>query len=89
MIKVTGLPAQVTKADLEEIFSLYGTIQADSVSIEVGESDSTAYLALDKNEPKAIAELRNTTWRDNHVLYLAFDRGDGVVRGQSGDRKKP
>ena len=58
MIKVSSLPVQVTKADLDKLFSKYGTIQIteESVIIEIGETESTAYVKLDKNESDAIKE---------------------------------
>lgn len=86
MIKVSGLPIQVTKSDLDELFSPYGTIRTadDAVVIEVRDSESTAYVNLEQNESLAVRELSNQIWRDRYLLSLDFMRGDELVIGMRG-----
>ncbi len=78
MIKVSGLPIQVTKSELDELFSPYGAILVteDSPSIEMQGSESIAYVSLDQNESKAIRELSNTVWLGTNLLYLDPIRGE-------------
>ncbi|MEG3924305.1 hypothetical protein [Microcoleus sp. T3_D1] len=85
MIKVSGLPVNVTKSDLDELFSPYGTIQItkNSVLIKIEKTESIAHLELDKNEQLAIQELNNTKWRD-YILYLDPIREDELEIGQPG-----
>ncbi|MEG4484991.1 hypothetical protein [Microcoleus sp. D2_18a_B4] len=84
MIKVSGLPVNITKSDLDELFFAYGTIQItkNSVIIKIKQSESIAELELDKNELLAIQELHKTKWRDQYILYLASIRGSGILEHQ-------
>ena len=81
MIKISGLPVQITKADLDEIFAPYGKIRIteDSILIKIGENRSTAYVELDQNEQRAIEELSGKRWADSE-LYLDYIRGDELVK---------
>ncbi|MEG3931801.1 MULTISPECIES: hypothetical protein [unclassified Microcoleus] len=83
MIKVSGLPVNITKSDLDELFFAYGTIQItkNSVIIKIKQTESIAHLELDKNEPLAIEELDRRKWRD-YILYLDPIRGDGILPSQ-------
>jgi len=78
MLKVSGLPIRITKSELDELFSPYGTIQVaeDSPVIEVKGSESIAYISLDQNESEAIQALSNTVWRGTNLLYLDPIRGE-------------
>ena len=94
MIKVSGLPVNITKSDLDELFSSYGTIQITkkSVSIKIEQTESIAHLELDKNEQLAIQELDRTKWRDKYILYLDSIRGNGGTNpgqlGAGGDQNQ-
>jgi RNA recognition motif-containing protein len=84
MIKVRGLPVNITKSDLDELFSPYGTIQITEISviIKIKQSESFAELELDKNEELAIQKLNKTKWRDKYILYLNSIRGSGILEHQ-------
>jgi hypothetical protein len=85
MIKVSGLPVNITKSDLDELFLPYGTIQIteNSVLINIKETESIAHLELDKNQELAIQKLDRRKWRDN-ILYLDSIRGDELEFSQPG-----
>ncbi|MBW4635678.1 MAG: RNA-binding protein [Iphinoe sp. HA4291-MV1] len=85
MFKVSGLPIQITKSDLDELFSSYGEIQItkNSIIIKVEKDDSFAFVQLDKNEERAIRELDRTRWRGS-ILHLDPIRGEGPLLGQPG-----
>ncbi|MEG4197279.1 hypothetical protein [Microcoleus sp. Pol12A5] len=92
IIKVSGLPVNITKSDLDELFSPYGTIQITekSVLIKIEQTESIAHLELDKNEQLAIQALDQTKWRDKYILYLDSIRGNGTKitqRGGGGDQE--
>ncbi|BAY94456.1 MULTISPECIES: RNA recognition motif domain-containing protein [unclassified Tolypothrix] len=86
MFKVSGLPVQITKSDLEELFSPYGKIQITetSIVIKIEKDESIAFVALDKeeNEKAAINKLDKTQWRNKYILYLDPIRGDDIKIGQ-------
>ena len=86
MIKVSGLPVNITKSDLDELFLPYGTIQIteNSVLIKIKETESIAHLELDKNQELAIQKLDRRKWRDN-ILYLDSIRGDELELCQPGE----
>jgi len=86
MIKVSGLPVNITKSDLDELFFAYGTIQTTEISviIKIKQTESIAHLELDKNELLAIQELHKTKWRDKHILYVTPIGGDEPEIGQPG-----
>ncbi|EGK90295.1 hypothetical protein D0A34_14175 [Microcoleus vaginatus PCC 9802] len=86
MIKVSGLPVNITKCDLDELFSPYGTIQIteNSVVLKIQQIESIAHLELDKNEQLAIQELNNTKWRDKYTLLVAPIRRDELEIRQPG-----
>jgi RNA recognition motif-containing protein len=85
MFKVNGLPTQITKSDLEELFSPYGEIQITETSIivQIKEKESIAFLQLNnpENEQRAIKALDRTRWRDK-ILHLEDNRGTGISFGQ-------
>lgn len=81
MIKVSGLPVNITKSDLDELFLPYGTIK--SVVIKNQQTESIAHVELDKNEQLAIQALDRTKWRDK-TLHLDSSRGNGTKPGQRG-----
>jgi len=85
MIKVSGLPVNITKYDLDELFSPYGTIKIteNSVLIKINETEIIAYLELDKNQELAIQKLDRKKWGDN-ILYLDSIRGDELEFSQPG-----
>lgn len=85
MIKISGLPVNITKSDLDELFLPYGTIIYVSIKNEPTESIARLELELDKNEEDAMKELNNTLWRDQYILYLDPIRGNGgTERDQPG-----
>lgn len=86
MIKVSGLPVNITKSDLDELFLAYGTIQITEISviIKIKQTESIAHLELDQNEQLAIDELNETKWRNQYILYLDPIRGDKLEFGQPG-----
>jgi RNA recognition motif-containing protein len=85
IIKVSGLPVNVTKSDLDELFSDYSPIKIteNSVLIKIGDTESTAYLELEEDEEGAIKDLDRIKWRDN-ILYLDSLRGEELKIGQPG-----
>ncbi|NJM70620.1 MAG: RNA-binding protein [Scytonema sp. RU_4_4] len=85
MFKVSGLPVQITKSDLDELFSPYGEIQIteNSIIIQIKKDQSIAFVQLDKDEEHAIRELDRTRWRDS-ILHLDPIRGKGILLGQLG-----
>lgn len=87
MFKVSGLPVQITKSDLYELFSPYGEIQItkNSIIIQIGKDDSFAFVELDKNEELAIDKLDRTRWHGS-ILHLDPIRGSGELLGQVGSR---
>lgn len=86
MLKVAGLPIQITKSDLDELFSPYGKIQITetSIIIQIKKDESIAFVQLDNNEEAAIRELDRTRWRDKYILHLDPIRGDDIYFGQPG-----
>ncbi|MFB2897638.1 hypothetical protein ACE1CI_32370 [Aerosakkonemataceae cyanobacterium BLCC-F50] len=83
MIKVSGLPVDITESELHKLFENYGTIQ--SVTIERKSDESVAYVKLDKdeNEKLAVEKLNETLFRDQYVLYLDLVRAEkGTGEGQ-------
>lgn len=87
IIKVSGLPVNVTKSDLDELFLDYSPIKITEnyVRIKIGDTESTAYLEIEKEEEeeRAIQELDRRKWRDK-ILYVDSIRGDGVLGHQPG-----
>ena len=86
MIKVSGLPAQITKSDLDELFLPYGKIKItrQSITIKIGDNQSSALVELDKNEELAI-ELDEKKWRDKYILYVEIIRGKDIDLDQPKD----
>jgi hypothetical protein len=84
MFKVSGLPVQITKSDLDELFLPYGKIiiTKHSLTIKIEKDESIAFVELDKNEQDAIKQLDRTRWREQYILHLDPLRGDP---GQVGD----
>jgi RNA recognition motif-containing protein len=78
-LKILGLPVNITKSDLDDLFAPYGTILITGISIliKIQEDQSIAYVELDKNQSMAKDELNETQW---HGYFLKVDeyRAEGV-----------
>ncbi len=70
-IRVLNLPAQITAADLETLFSPYGAIE----HIELLPETHTALVKLIQGEDAAIQALDGTEWC-GILLSLEDGRGD-------------
>lgn len=71
-IQVNNLPAQVTEADLSQLFSKYGSLQ--KVEIVEGESVVSVTLNGDQEEEIATRALNGKEWRGNILaLELVLD----------------
>lgn len=71
-IRVLNLQPQTTTADLEELFSPYGSIE----NIELLPGTPTALVSLKQGENEAIQALDGTEWQGS-ILSLEADRGKG------------
>ncbi|BAZ08588.1 RNP-1 like RNA-binding protein [Calothrix sp. NIES-4071] len=87
MLEVAGLPIQITKSDLDELFLPYGKIQItkNSIVIKIENTQSIAYVELDKNENAAREQLDRKLWR-GQSLRVDQHRGDGLLVGQPESR---
>lgn len=87
MLEVAGLPIQITKSDLDELFLPYGEIQItkNSILIKIENNQSIAYIELDKNESTAREELDRKLWR-GQSLSVDQHRGDGILFTQPRSR---
>jgi RNA recognition motif-containing protein len=73
-IKVHNLPPQMTEADLTELFSDYGPIQA--VKISASENTASVELAADIEEEDVFKALAGKEWRGNKLEFeLVYDDG--------------
>ncbi|MEA5518873.1 RNA-binding protein [Limnoraphis robusta] len=84
MIEVIGLPVNITKSDLDELFSPYGTILINdefSVIIKIRKDQSIAYVQLDNDdvEQLVIEALNKEEW-GGYILYVDKYRGGGGIR---------
>lgn len=81
MLKVAGLPIEITKSGLDDLFSPYGKIQIteNSVVIKIENDQSIAYVELDKNENTARKALDGKLWLGKFFLRVDKYRGDGIL----------
>jgi hypothetical protein len=88
MLKVSGLPIEITKSGLDGLFSRYGEIQIteNSVVIKIENDQSIAYVELDKNENAAREALDGKLWLDKFFLRVDKYRGDGNLILQPGSK---
>ncbi len=96
MIKVSGLPVNITKSDLDELFSPYGKIQItrQSITIKIGNRNSYALVELEQDEDEKDAiELDGRKWREKYILYVERIRGkdidpDQPKKGENSEQPK-
>ncbi len=71
-IQVNNLPPQVAEADLNQLFSEYGSVQ----KIEIFESVASVTLNGDEEEEAATRALSGKDW-GGHILELELVLDDG------------
>lgn len=93
MIKVSGLPVNITKSDLDEVFKNYGIIQItiNSLILKIEKDESWAFLELDKNEQNAIEQLNHTKYTiqgKEYTIYVAAVQEISFNKEISSDKPK-
>ncbi|MEA5500681.1 RNA-binding protein [Limnoraphis robusta] len=98
MIKVSGLPVNITKSDLDELFKIYGIIQINKTSLilKIEKDETWAFLELNENEQIAIEELnhrKHTIQGKEYTIYftavqeISFDQE--ISSDKPEDTQKP
>ncbi|MEA5541489.1 RNA-binding protein [Limnoraphis robusta Tam1] len=95
MIKVSGLPVNITKSDLDELFEEYGIIQItkNSLILKIEKDETWAFLELlDENEQIAIEELnhrKHTIQGKEYTIYVAAVQEISFDKPKDTQKRRP
>lgn len=85
MLKVSGLPVDITKSELDELFSPYGVIDPSTFRLDFEEGRRIAYVELANNENAASKGLDGKLFREQYILSVVEGIwGNGIVFPQPG-----